>query len=165
MIQPGQTSVRCKSVSARSPYIRFEGVVELCSRLWLVVAVRQRDKRKGSIQKWRSRLVDLEIRNHFEYTSPCIYHERYNCYGDETGLDRYLCETVRLRSIALEKICRLSARRNPVWLGHISILTSWCLWRFLRLWRVNNYVCVGYEVGRPWVDAWNVESSQTRPRF
>ena len=31
------------------PYIRFEGVVELCSRLWLVVAVRQRDKRKGSI--------------------------------------------------------------------------------------------------------------------
>ena len=31
------------------PYIRFEGIVELCSRLWLVVAVRQRDKRKGSI--------------------------------------------------------------------------------------------------------------------
>ena len=31
------------------PYIRFEGAVELCSRLWLVVAVRQRDKRKGSI--------------------------------------------------------------------------------------------------------------------
>ena len=31
------------------PYIRFEGVVELCRRLWLVVAVRQRDKRKGSI--------------------------------------------------------------------------------------------------------------------
>ena len=31
------------------PNIRFEGVVELCSRLWLVVAVWQRDKRKGSI--------------------------------------------------------------------------------------------------------------------
>ena len=31
------------------PYIRFEGVVELCSWHWLVVTVRQRDKRKGSI--------------------------------------------------------------------------------------------------------------------
>ena len=34
------------------PYIRFERVAELCSRLWLVVAVRQRDKRKGSTE-WR----------------------------------------------------------------------------------------------------------------
>ena len=49
MIQPGQISVHSKSVSARSPYIRIEGVVELCSRqLRLVVAVRQWDKRKGS---------------------------------------------------------------------------------------------------------------------
>ena len=31
------------------PYIHFEGVVELCSWLWLVVAVRQWDKWKGSI--------------------------------------------------------------------------------------------------------------------
>ena len=31
------------------PYICFEGVIELCSQLWLVVAVWQRDKWKGSI--------------------------------------------------------------------------------------------------------------------
>ena len=40
MIQSGQISARTKSVSAPSPYVRFGGVVELCSRLWLVVAVR-----------------------------------------------------------------------------------------------------------------------------
>ena len=39
MIRPGQISVRYKSVSARSPYIRFEGVVELCSRLVVVCAL------------------------------------------------------------------------------------------------------------------------------
>ena len=37
---------QCQHVT---PYIRFDGVVELCSRLWLVVTVRQRNKRKGSI--------------------------------------------------------------------------------------------------------------------
>ena len=43
------------------PYICFEGVVELCSQLWLVVAVRQQNKQNGSIvmvssfvnSKWR----------------------------------------------------------------------------------------------------------------
>ena len=49
MIQPGQISARSKSVSARSPLHPLWGVVELCSRLWSVVAVRQWDKRKGSI--------------------------------------------------------------------------------------------------------------------
>ena len=29
------------------PYIRFEGVVELCSRLWLIVTVWQQDKQRG----------------------------------------------------------------------------------------------------------------------
>ena len=40
------TPSQCQHVP---PYIRFEGVVELCSWCWLVVAVRQRDKQKGSI--------------------------------------------------------------------------------------------------------------------
>ena len=74
---PCQISVRSKSVSARSPYIRFEGVVELCSRLWLVVAVRQRDKRKGSILspllrghepgRFRSR---VQYSNHWSISRP-----------------------------------------------------------------------------------------------
>ena len=42
-------SVRSKSESARSPYARFGGVVERCSQLGLAVAVRRRDKQKGSI--------------------------------------------------------------------------------------------------------------------
>ena len=49
MIQSGHISIRSKSESARSPYVRFGGVVELCSQLGLVVAVRRRDKQKGSI--------------------------------------------------------------------------------------------------------------------
>ena len=62
MIQSSQISVHSKSVSAHSPYIRFEGVVELCSQLWLVVAVRQWDIQKGSIiptswKKWMKRIV------------------------------------------------------------------------------------------------------------
>ena len=51
MIQPSQISVHSKSVSARSPCICFEGVVELCSQLWLVVTVRHPDKQKGSIDR------------------------------------------------------------------------------------------------------------------
>ena len=42
------TSTFTQLLSSVSSYIRFGGVVELCRRLWLVVAVRQRDKRKGS---------------------------------------------------------------------------------------------------------------------
>ena len=38
------------------PYIRFEGDAEFCSRLWLVVAVWQRDKRKP-----QSRFPSCEI--------------------------------------------------------------------------------------------------------
>ena len=49
MIQPGQISVRLSQRQHVLPYIRFEGVVELCSRLWMVVTVQQRDKQKGSI--------------------------------------------------------------------------------------------------------------------
>ena len=48
MIQPGQISVRSKSVSARSAYIRFEGVVELCSRLWLSLCDREINETEGS---------------------------------------------------------------------------------------------------------------------
>ena len=68
MIQPSQISVRSKSVSARSPNMRFE-VVELCSQLWLVVTVQQQDKWKGSVDS----MLSLALLNKYP-----IIHLLYN---------------------------------------------------------------------------------------
>ena len=60
MIQSGQISVRTKSVS------------ELCSRLWLLVAVRQWDKREGSFAK-------LIHRDRLRAIRTLLYYSHFHC--------------------------------------------------------------------------------------
>ena len=125
MIQPGHIFVCSKSV--------FEGVVELCSRLWLVVAVRQRDERKGSICWWQPFFLTTN-ENRFMRFKYVRYSSLLQCLNFEHEFwENNGSEDWFMRAFTYKMYVRIESEHEKCWVLYFVAVYRMLCWLIMKI--------------------------------